>query len=146
VRQAEASHHKSLSGLSQLLRGRLPAPLLLPVSGLAPLRGWATNGGNRGCRLFVQERLLESSHQILCPMMSPELIGLLSQTFEVGEVSPGEEDPQLPGQPAQEEAGEEDALLCPSRANLQHGRHQLGRLPTAKGRHVKQSLRSLEVR
>jgi hypothetical protein len=48
VRQAEASHHKSLTGLSQLLRGRLPAPLLLPVSGLAPLRGWATNGGNRG--------------------------------------------------------------------------------------------------
>jgi hypothetical protein len=47
---------------------------------------------------------------------------------------------------AAEKAGEEDALLSPSQANLQHGCHQLERLPTAKSRHVKQSFRSLEVR
>ncbi len=104
------------------------------------------DGSNRGGGLFLQERLLQGSHQILCRMMSPELIGLLSQTLEVGKVSPCKEDPQLPGALAQEEAGEDDALLCPSRANLQHGRHQLGRLPTTKSRHIEQSLCSLEVR
>jgi hypothetical protein len=118
---SKAQPPNGLPGIGRLLRRRLPASLLLPVGSLAPLRGWAANGRHHSGRLLLQERLLESSHQIICRVVSPKLVSLLGQPLEVGEVSPGEEDPKLPGQPVQEEAGKENALLCPTRANFQHG-------------------------
>ncbi|MFN9902194.1 MAG: hypothetical protein ACK55Z_26110, partial [bacterium] len=69
-------------------------------------------------------------------VQSPQLVRLLGEGLRVLVVHLGEQDPNLPGQPAQEKAGEEMRLLLTPGADLQHLGHELGRLPGPQGRQL----------
>ncbi len=61
-------------------------------------------------------------------------------------ISFGQQDPNLPGKPLQEDAGEEIGLLLASGTRLRHQRHQLRRLPALKSWHLEKPLGFLEVK
>ena len=79
-------------------------------------------------------------------MKGPRLACPGRQRLGVFVVHIRQQHPDLPRQPLQENTGEEVAFLLTPGAGLQHGRHEIRRLPAAQGRHLEQLLRLLEVR
>ncbi len=123
----------------------MPAPAGLRTGCTAPTPAVSGDGGHE-IRLRILLHSRQATAAAVVVVEGPQLVRLHRQRLWFLVVGLGHQDPDLPREPLEEDAGEEVGFLLASGTRLQHHRQQLQRLPSAQGRHLEQSLRLLEVR